>query len=651
MRNILLFILVAIMAIACNSRPKNVDIVLQQAQENRVQLESVIKHFQYEVNQEKLYATYYLIGNMSDKYSYSGDAVTDYDSIFRILDSLYHKKVKMLTESPVLKLKWDSLTNEYGMPNQLFADKISDSKNIKANLLIECIDVSYKVWKTNRFNKDISFPQYCEYLLPYRISNERLDPWMKYLNAEFKYFRDTVNANSNFQLAKKMDALLRKRIGLNHTIDKYPFDMTAKQMEMARRGACKHLVNYEAMVMRSNGIPVSLDFALHWGDIDKGHEWLALIDGKQKPFAFNAAQEEFEGFNKVTYRFAKVYRKSFAAQNTDHPADDTDIPSNLFDNHRLDVTAEYTRTADLMVPLPYPSLFNNKHAIICTYGKQWVPQSWGYIKNGTVEFRNIGTNLVYMAMYYHDKKLFPAAPPFIVDVNGKIESIKPSTQKEDLVLLRKAPWITQAYRNVRCFLNGRFQGANKSDFSDSRDLFTIHEIPTQFVDIVLKKPELFRFARYIPAAKQKTNLAELEFYKTNTKGDTVQVSGTIKGRPEISPDLGTPYQNAFDHQPDTYFSGEKDSISWAGLDMGKPTRIVKIRYCPRSDSNFILIGDIYELFLWQKDHWASLGKQIAKSQRLIYKGIPAKGLYLLHDCSRGKEERIFTYQHGKQVWW
>jgi len=31
--------------------------------------------------------------------------------------------------------------------------------------------------------------------------------------------------------------------------------------------------------------------------------------------------------------------------------------------------------------------------------------------------------------------------------------------------------------------------------------------------------------------------------------------------------------------------------------------------------------------------------------------VSANGLYILHNLTRGKEERIFTYEHGKQIWW
>ena len=85
------------------------------------------------------------------------------------------------------------------------------------------------------------------------------------------------------------------------------------------------------------------------------------------------------------------------------------------------------------------------------------------------------------------------------------------------------------------------------------------------------------------------------------------------------------------------------------MDLNRPISISMIRYLPRNDLNTIEVGDTYELFFW-KDNWISLGKQVAQEQYLDYLA-PEGALYWLRNLSGGKEERIFTYEDGKQVWW
>ena len=47
----------------------------------------------------------------------------------------------------------------------------------------------------------------------------------------------------------------------------------------------------------------------------------------------------------------------------------------------------------------------------------------------------------------------------------------------------------------------------------------------------------------------------------------------------------------------------------------------------------------------------SLGKQYAEDNKLIYQNIPRESIFRIHNHTRGKEHRPFTYEGGKQVWY
>lgn len=83
----------------------------------------------------------------------------------------------------------------------------------------------------------------------------------------------------------------------------------------------------------------------------------------------------------------------------------------------------------------------------------------------------------------------------------------------------------------------------------------------------------------------------------------------------------------------------------------KPVKIGRIRYIPRNDGNCIEIGDKYELMQWREGRWESLGERTATCNALEYERIPSGGLYVLRNLTKGHEERIFTYENGKQIWW
>ena len=76
-----------------------------------------------------------------------------------------------------------------------------------------------------------------------------------------------------------------------------------------------------------------------------------------------------------------------------------------------------------------------------------------------------------------------------------------------------------------------------------------------------------------------------------------------------------------------------------------------IENMPRTDGNCIEIGDKYELKFWDSGSWRVLPEFIAKNDILAFKNMPKNGLYVLTDKTKGKDQRIFTYEDGKQVWW
>ena len=111
-------------------------------------------------------------------------------------------------------------------------------------------------------------------------------------------------------------------------------------------------------------------------------------------------------------------------------------------------------------------------------------------------------------------------------------------------------------------------------------------------------------------------------------------------------------ENVFDNNILTGFSASSPDGNWVGLELKRAMKVSKIKYIGRNDGNGIETGDEYELYYWNsKGFWDDLGKKKATDNVLLFHKIPTNGLYVLKDLTKGKEERIFTYEEGKQVWW
>jgi len=659
MKRILYFIATGIMMAclpSCRHYPEKLEEVLHAAGANRPELEKVIDYYKQQGSDEKVKAAIFLIDNMKGNYSYEGGNVGKYEVILNKLDSLHQHHVKLPSTSPIVKAIWDSIVNVYGAPVVSNARKVYDCTHISADYLINHINRAFLLRDNTPWLKGISFENFCEFILPYRIGTERLEDWQRELDEKYKTFRDTCKGKSLYQAAFEFNNIMYGWMGLDGSLRAYPFDQSVSQMHKSRRGACKHLVFYETVAMRSLGMPVTVDYSPLWGDLNRGHHWNVLLLENGRHYAFDAADAKFGGLTKYPYRFAKVFRQTYASHEDGMPGA-SEVPAYLLNARRIDVTDEYVRVFDIDVPLLYEIPNKKSFSVICTYtGKQWKAQDYGAIKNNAAHFKKMGANLVYMAMYYDSSMLKPATDPFILDKEGHINFIKPSLQKtQQMVLLRKYPSIASNDSNMASMKGGCFQLANTKNFSDAITPARVNKESINIGELQLGGPGKYRYVRYLNPFKKKINVAEIEFYGSdNEGGPEKKLAGKAIGFPEVSPEIGYSYQNVFDHNLETFFSttimGVTDT-SWAGLDLGEQKKIMRVRYLPRSDTNFILDGDIYELCYWYNDKWVSLGKTIASSQAVIYKNVPSGALYILHNRTRGKEERIFTWDNSRQAWW
>lgn len=73
-------------------------------------------------------------------------------------------------------------------------------------------------------------------------------------------------------------------------------------------------------------------------------------------------------------------------------------------------------------------------------------------------------------------------------------------------------------------------------------------------------------------------------------------------------------------------------------------------YTPRNDDNFIRIGDVYEIgYNDGYEGWKYISRQKAQTDTLVFDSIPKNTLLHLRDLTRGKEEKVFYIQNGKQT--
>jgi hypothetical protein len=631
---------------SCNRPPKDVRMALYAAGSNRPELEKVLGHYsQNPADSLKLKAAYFLIGNMVDKYYYEGELLDIYSEYFHLISNDEVRNKEIL----------DSIAGIYGPFSVDRLERKTDLEHLKATYLINNIDMAFKVWLEQPWGKDISFNQFCEYILPYRVGTERPEYDRSEIYRQYNSLLDSIRMTGGTAIdacSVINNEFKRIRWQWTHILSSFP-NFPVNALLNLRKGNCREKVDLTIFVMRALGIPVTIDFTPQWGARSRmGHNWNVVLDKEGKNQVFMGTESN-PGVKHLSdnYKITVVYRKTFAPQSQSLAMvkrKNDEVPP-LFENPHLKIVSkEYFKDFNVTILLDRKEAENKKYAYICVFNNvSWAPVSWGKIINNDVVFQNLSCNdIVYLPAYYIKGELVPANDPFILTKGGKMNYLKSdNSHKQDMILIRKFPFPLY----IGNMAGGQFQGSNYADFKYSTDLYKIPEADSTLIwkEISLNSDKGFRYYRYLGPKGSHGSIAELEFYIDSNKVHGNLICGSKR---ELMPKYAK--ENVKDGDILTFFYSDKADGAWVGTDCGKRVKINKIRYMPRNDDNNITKGQTYELAYWENDQWISAGVQIAmEDNRLVYRNIPSSTLYLLHNLTKGKEERIFTYENGKQVWW
>lgn len=652
MRRIYSVIIIALIltSVSCDGRLAR---VLEESGENRGELVEVLEH--YKDDSLKREAAVFLMEHMSGKHFYTGELIDKYDTLFSIYDSL-HQSGNHAHNPSIIRKAMKMLQETYGPlePHKLTVNK--DCQHLSSEYLIQNIDWAMEAWQTNPLLRKMDFSAFCEYILPYRTGNEYPEEYREKFYKEFRILRDTCSDDTTALLKAFRQALYVDRFfGQSQTMWKYGIIPSVSQMMRGRKGSCGHTCNLYAWIMRSCGIPVAIDFVMNWGNRGSGHSWNVLMLEDERTFPFDPFTERKAV---LAYKPAKIFRQMYS---TCWMPDDAptykDVPAYLLSPNTKDVTHEYAPTFDIELEYDYPPTSKNlRYAVICTFdNKAWQPVYWGRINNGKAAFKNMAGDVCYLAAYYHQGKLIPLTKPFILTTKGEINKVgKDVSTTISITANRKYPKFSRMDVLARKLVASTIEVANNEDFRNADTLMRITNVPVDANDSLLSCPKRYRYVRCRIPRHRTGDLAEIIFYgKYSKESPEVRLEGNLIGQPLPDERNTRPFLMAMDGDYDTYFVKTKGNDGYVGLDLGAGNEhyITRVQFYPRSDTNYILIGDTYELCYWQDNHWVSIGKQTATSHELTFNNVPQGELYILHNLSRGTEERPFTYENNKQIWW
>lgn len=428
MKYILLFLFAAFLFLSIEAQSiQKLQEVFEEAGSNKVELEKTIKNFSENPKDSlKLKAAFFLIENMKG-HSYSIAKLVD--STNNIIDF----NVLDYTDYKEMVSAWDKIESNAGEIRFKRDTIIYDSQIISSEFLIKNIEMAFEAWK-KPWSKNLSFKKFCEYILPYRGSNEPLEDWRTYFLEEYSYLEDSLQDKTNpIEVVNFINLNLKSWYSFDSRMYRHPTDLGLKEMLETKVGRCEDMTNLAIYAMRANGIPVMSDYVTHWPNTGNNHAWNSTFDKEGNVLIFMGVGANV-GKYKLSNKKAKVYRKTFSTNNkslTKIKPEYEKVPAWLRSTHSKDVTSEYLDAINFNIELIREKPDSINFAYLCVFNSgKWKATAWGKIENTKAEFKEVGPDLAFMVSYFRNDSLIPANFPFILKNNGKKQILKPNTHNK-----------------------------------------------------------------------------------------------------------------------------------------------------------------------------------------------------------------------------
>jgi len=427
------------------SQTGDIQYVLKSAGSNRPELENVLEHYRaIDPNPDKLRAAKFLIENLPAHYSYAdNDIYLYYEYAARIL---VNKKLTPEQQRDSLLAITDSKYRD------LWNHTIPDAQIIKADYLIDNIDMSYTQWKTSPWASQVTFDEYLEWILPYKaVELQELDYWRDTLLAHFgdglkNMIPDDVEYGTTIKTADIVRNETLRKLNRHGLYSRAGLPLLSANLQARQTyGNISDYTLTAVLTFRSVGIPAVIDETPVGSRGTAASCWFVLLSdyGIEVPSEWDLSTVPGWGFFPYE-RGPKVFRRTYAI-NPDrlqyHRKAKYVYP---FELARKDVTDKYFLTSDLELPIKKEvrKQLKDKYVYIASAERRgtdissqpsslgmdgWKIVDFGKIVKGQACFKKMGREVMYLALGYDGRGLIPITEPFVLHKDGHLDFVDAST--------------------------------------------------------------------------------------------------------------------------------------------------------------------------------------------------------------------------------
>ena len=572
--------------------------VARKSPTNRAELSRFLEHYQSAGDKEKYRAACFLVAYMPGKYSLAEDGMR----------------------------------------------KVYDVDVVEADSLIQSLEYSFRLKAESPYLQGYTFRQFCEYVLPYRVAHEPLEYYWKWDCAR----RFRTDSTDIVSAARHLNAQVR----LGMSADFYgALQKSYSTLMREGYGKCDDRSTLVVMALRAAGVPAAFELVPYWGSSNNVHSFASLVLPDDSSVAFQNGENTAET-GLLHRKTPKVYRKRYSRA-VDVGAERFTLPElfrpqdlqDVTDKHRIGFRDVDLAESPVDAPL-YLSVFSPGGWVPVAYSSNgaFPRMGTGRLPEDIEEAVGLGDGILYLPSRYVEGEMQPVSAPVIVSEAGVRELRPDTTVRRSVTLERKFPLSVRMVGFANYMRHGLFQVANRPDFSDAKTVVRLTGTPlSRMQRVTVVDVAAYRYVRYL---RPRGTFSMAEMRALSPEGAVLPFTPIACGAIEQTV---TP-SRVFDSDPLTYLEINGGFDLWVGMDLGRRRRIGAIEFAPRNDDNAVSPGDRYELYYWD-DRWVKAGERQAEDYSLTFTDIPAHALLWLRDVTKGREERPFTYEDGKQIWW
>lgn len=415
--------------------PTAVEEILKKAGANRTELEKALQYSTKTGDSLKIKAMQFLISNMDIHTSsdYYWEDATGKKIVYNELDYSDFEQAKTAFEA--IKEK------NPGLHPKPFIYK--DIETLTADYLIQNLEKAFAAWRASSI-KTTSFTDFCEYILPYRVTEEPLQDWRAAYSDKFNWINKQIPSKGFksvlFYIKDDYDTWFTNTWGEQR---KEPLPkLGGLQLLFRKQGPCADIADLGAFTMRSQGIPAAVNLIPFWATATGGHFLNTFFDDQMQTYNCDYGSKGF-GENlkrepakviRLTYSKQKETLASFENQNN--------IPKGFLQQQNyIDVTSEYWETTTVKCPL-YPITVHPKVVYATTFnGLSWRPFWWGKVENNQTIFSAICKETVIIPQYYINGKLIPAGAPVVTGEKESKILIPNLNQTREVIIAEKEKYL------------------------------------------------------------------------------------------------------------------------------------------------------------------------------------------------------------------